>query len=417
MSGGAIRTFPKDRNAEAAELAEIFGGALDSLATRSLDDEQKLGVRFPYVTKPDGSWDTMLASHSAGYDGDSWSHGNWFCGFWIGLLLIAYLRTGNGRLLEIARERMRLLAGRAHDPNTHDIGFIFLSSAMPAHHITGEESFADMALAAARQLRARLVRTDSGSYISSWGPHSDIRGRQSSAIDTMANLPLLYWAAEHTGDDSFLVAGELHAQMTEKAFVRSDFSTYHAVEYELPTGARRRGYTFQGYGDESFWSRGQGWAILGFVETARATGELAYLATAHRLTDRFLAALGDATAAPWDFDDPAGSKATLDTSASAIVANALLDIADLEPDAVLAKRRRAQALRILGDLCREHLARDPSHRGLLLHGCYSKPQDIGADAAVLFGDYYFAEALLKVLSPGAFRPVPERLAPRGVPGQ
>ena len=71
-----------------------------------------------------------------------------------------------------------------------------------------------------------------------------------------------------------------------------------------------------------------------------------------------------------------------------------------------------QRVKILRDLCSHHLARDPSHRGLLLHGCYSKPQDIGADAAVLFGDYYFAEALLKVVAPGAFRPVPQRLSRR-----
>lgn len=399
---------------EGVKLESLFGQALDILAAKSLEDEGTLGVSFPYVTNPDGSWDTMLASHSAGYDGGSWSHGNWFSGFWIGLLLIGYIRTKDARLLDTARERFRLVTERSTDPNTHDIGFIFLSSPIPAYHLTGEVDFAETALRAAQQLRARLVRTDSGAYISSWGPHDDVRGRQSSAIDTMANIPLLYWAAEYAGDDSFLVAGELHARMTEKAFVRSDLSTYHAVEYDLQTGVRRRGYTFQGYGDESFWSRGLGWAILGFADTARATAQLRYLQMAHRLADRFCDALGAATSAPWDFDDPAGPRATLDTSASAIVANALLDVAAIEPDAALAQRRYDQAVKILSDLCTELLARDPAHRGLLLHGCYSKPQDIGTDAAVLFGDYYFAEALLKVVSPGAFRPRPQRLTARGL---
>ena len=387
-----------------------FTEALDLLARKTLEDETRLGAAFPYVTRPDGSWDTMFASRSAGYDGDAWSHGNWFCGFWVGLLLISHLHSGNGLALDIARERMRMVAPRSTDPNTHDIGFIFLSSAMPFHHVTGDAAYRDVGLTAARQLRARLVRTERGGYVSSWGPHDDIRGRRSSAIDTMANLPLLYWAAEQTRDDSFIVAGELHARSTERAFIRPDLSTYHAVEYELPSGERSRGYTFQGYGDESFWSRGQGWAILGFAETARATGSTRYLELAHRLADRFLDALGDATAAPWDFDDPAGREATLDTSASAIVANALLQVADLEPDRSLAERRRAQAVKILEDLCREHLSREGAERGLLRHGCYSKPHDIGPDAAVLFGDYYFAEALLMALKPGAFRATPRRLA-------
>lgn len=392
------------------EVKAAFTQALDLLARKTLEDEKALGVRFPYVTLPDGSWDTMPASRSAGYDGENWSHGNWFCGFWVGLLLISHLHTGKPEPLELALERMRMVAPRASDPNTHDIGFIFLSSALPAFHITGEETHARTGLEAARQLRARLVRTDMGAYVSSWGPHDDIRGRRSSAIDTMANLPLLYWAASHTRDDSFLVAGELHARATERAFVRPDLSTYHAVEYDLPSGERSRGYTFQGYGDESFWSRGQGWAILGFAETARATGQYAYLDLAHRLADRFIEALGGASSAPWDFDDPAGPAATLDTAASAIVANALLQMAELEPDGELAARRHAQAVRILVDLCREHLSRDDAERGFLRHGCYSKPHDIGPDAAVLFGDYYFAEALLMVLKPGALRAAPQKLS-------
>lgn len=387
-----------------------FSEALDLLSCKMLADEPTVGVRFPYVTKPDGSWDTMPASVSAGYTEDAWSHGNWFCGFWIGLHLVAHLHGGKDEHLTIATERMRLVAPRSHDPNTHDIGFIFLSSALPLFHVTGDDFHRSTGLEAARQLRARLVRTDLGGYVSSWGPHDDERGRRSSAIDTMANLPLLYWAGEQTRDDSFLVAAELHALSTERTFVRDDLSTYHAVEYDLPAGTRRRGYTFQGIGDDSFWSRGQGWAILGYAETARATGNPRYLELAHKLADRFLEALGGRSSAPWDFDDPAGDDATLDTAASAIVANALLQVADLEPDAMLSGRRRDQAIAILSDLCREHLSRDASERGLLRHGCYSKPHDIGPDAAVLFGDYYFAEALLMVLRPGALRATATKLA-------
>ena len=66
-----------------------YGEALDLLARKLLEDERTLGVEFPYVTAPDGSWRTMPASRSAGYAGDAWSHGNWFCGFWIGLHLAA----------------------------------------------------------------------------------------------------------------------------------------------------------------------------------------------------------------------------------------------------------------------------------------------------------------------------------------
>src|SRR5207244_4169101 len=117
------------------------------------------------------------------------------------------------------------------------------------YHITGRIDHAEIAAQAADQLRKRLIMTPKGSYISAWGPLSDDRGRRSSAIDTMANLPLLYWAAQYRDDASFVLAGEAHARMTRDSFVRPDLSTYHAVEYDLATGERARGFTFQGSAD------------------------------------------------------------------------------------------------------------------------------------------------------------------------
>jgi unsaturated chondroitin disaccharide hydrolase len=387
-----------------------FGAALDLLSRKLLEDERELGVWFPYVTGPDGRWKTMSAGRSAGYENAGWTHGNWFCGFWVGLHLAAYLHCGDPLFLETARQRMQLVAQRKDDPNTHDIGFIFLSSAMAGHAITGEAWFADLAVAAAERLRARLVATQTGAYLAAWGPLSDARGRASSAIDTMANIPLLYWAAGHTGDGSFRAAAEAHARKTEAAFVRADGSTYHAVEYDPASGARMRGYTFQGFSDESLWSRGQAWAVLGFAATAAANLNRRDLDLACRLADVFLARLGSRPVPPWDFDDPAGERATLDSSAGAILADALLAVSDLHPDPREGHRRYSEALRILQNLCTHCLARG-AERGLLMHGCYSKPHGEGTDSAVLFGDFYFARALCRVLMPGRFAPVPPALSP------
>lgn len=388
----------------------LFTEALDVLAEKLSVDEARIGVEFPYVTGPDGAWRTMPASLSAGYDGADWSHGNWFCGFWVGLLLSAYLHSKDDRFLGWARERMRLIAPRAADPNTHDIGFIFYASALPGFHITGDEGYAALAVRAADRLRARLITTPKGAYISSWGPLSDMRGRRSSAIDTMANIPLLYWAAAHADDGSFRLAGEAHARMTAEAFIRPDDSTYHAVEYDLASGERTRGYTFQGYADESCWSRGQGWAIYGAVATAAATGKHEYIALAERLVQHYLDRLDSSLVPFWDFDDPAIPEAERDSSAAAIVASALIDLDAIHPDATAGARWGEQGAAMLESLCRDYLARDPGHRGLLMHGVYSKPQNDGADGAVLFGDFYFVEALTSLLMPGAFRPLPTRLA-------
>jgi unsaturated chondroitin disaccharide hydrolase len=387
----------------------LFLDALDLCARKLLEDEPTLGVSFPYVTVPSGAWATMPASVSAGYQGGSWSHGNWFCGFWVGLLLIAYLRTGDERYLQLADQRLLLLAPRAADANTHDIGFIFYPSAIAAHHITGDKCYGDLALRAAGQLRRRLIMTPKGSYISSWGPLDDERGRRFSAIDTMANLPLLYWAGAYDGDASFVLAGEAHAIMTRNAFIRPDHSTYHGVEFDVATGERRRGFTFQGSADESCWPRGQAWAIYGYVRTAEATGKREYLELAEILADYFLRRTGPDLVPFWDFDDPAIPTAPRDSSASAIVASALLDLAALHPDEQRSAKWRGQAVDILTVLCRRYLATEPSHRGLLREGCYSKPHNEGVASAVMFGDFFFAEALCGAVMPGRLRAAPRQL--------
>ena len=378
-------------------------------ASKLLADERKLGLCFPYVTLPSGEWDTLPASLSAGYRGADWSHGNWFCGFWIGLLVAAYLHTRDERYLDLARSRMLLVAPRAGDGNTHDIGFIFFPSALALFDVTGEGQYADLAAQAADRLRRRLIMTPRGSYLSAWGPLDDVRGRRSSAIDTMANLPLLYWAAKYRDDASFTLAGEAHAVMTREALVRSDNSTYHAVEYDISTGARARGFTFQGYADSSCWSRGQAWAIYGYTRTAEATGKRTYLDLAERLADYFLERTGPSLVPPWDFDDPAVPDTLIDTSAAAIVASAFADMAALHPDREKGAAWHRRARDLLTVLCERHLARDDAHRGLLRHGCYSKPHNQGVDSAVMFGDYFFMEALCALAMPGALRATPERL--------
>lgn len=386
---------------------KVFTEVLDLMARKVAEDERTLGVEFPHVTAPDGSWIKLPASLSAGYTGAAWSHGNWLCGFWVGLLLACHLHTGETRYMTWARERMRLVAQRAEDPNTHDIGFIFDSSAIPAYTITNDEWYAGIAMTAADKLRARIMTTHGGAYLASWGPLDDPRGRCSSAIDTMANLSLLYWATNFSGDRSYRLAASAHADMTAGAFIRADHSTYHAVEYDVVSGARKRGYTFQGAGDESAWSRGQGWAIYGFVNSARETGQRRYLDLAEQLANYYLARLAGRQVPPWDFDATGADADIKDTAAAAVVSSALLELGRLHPDAGIAEQWTARGLSMLEALCCDEVAQEPSHRGLLKNSCYSKPHNEGVRSATMFGDFFFTEALCRVMLPGRFRPLSE----------
>jgi unsaturated chondroitin disaccharide hydrolase len=387
-----------------AQQQRLFSDTLARIAQKVADDERSIGIEFPQLTAPDGSWVTLPASLSAGYTGSAWSHGNWFCGFWVGLLFASYLRTEDKKYLGWARERMRLVAQRAEDGNTHDIGFIFDSSAIPAYHVTGDKWYAEIAMKAADKLRARIVNTRAGSYLASWGPLDDARARCSSAIDTMANLSLLYWASRYSGDGSYSLAAQAHAQMTAKGFIRADKSTYHAVEYDTVTGERVRGYTFQGFADESAWSRGQGWAIYGYVTSARETGKMEYLQLAEQLAEYYLKRLGSRTIPPYDFDATGEDAKILDTAAAAVVASALIEMGRIHPDAAAGKKWGTRGVEMLEGLCREAFASEDTHRGALKHSCYSRPHKQGVDSATMFGDFFFVEALCRVALPGGFRP-------------
>ena len=346
----------------------------------------------------------MPASLSAGYTGEAWSHGNWLCGFWVGVLLASYLHTNDQKYLTWARERMRLVAQRAEDPNTHDIGFIFDSSAIPGYTMTGDRWYADFALAAADKLRARIITTRRGAYLASWGPLDDPRGRCSSAIDTMANLSLLYWAANYSNDQSYRLAATAHADMTANAFIRADNSTYHAVEYDLVSGERKRGYTFQGAGDKSAWSRGQCWAIYGYINSARETGQRKYLDLAERLAHYYVKRLEGRQVPPWDFDATGADAGIKDTAAAAVASSALMELGRLHPDPAAAAAWTERGLATLEALCRDEFANEASHRGLLKNSCYSKPHNDGVRSATMFGDFFFVEALCRVMMPGKFRP-------------
>jgi hypothetical protein len=172
----------------------------------------------PVCDGPFGAWRTMPASRTETYTGAG-SFSNWFCGFWVGMLLAAFLRSGRRRFLEAAEARLRLTVPHSDDRNTHDIGFNLCTSLPSAYFITGDPWFREVGLHGAKQLRSRLVTTRSNAYIPSWPPTHE-QGGSTAQIDTIPVLSLLHWAALESKDDGFNTVGEAHAKTTREHFVR-----------------------------------------------------------------------------------------------------------------------------------------------------------------------------------------------------
>ena len=158
--------------------------------------------------------------------------------------------------------------------------------------------------------------------------------------------------------------------------------------------------TVQGAADGSTWARGQAWGLYGFTAMHRETGLARYLQQAERMA-RFVM---DHPRLPadripyWDFDAPGIPAAPRDASAAAIMASALLELATFTADAAFAARARALALEQLSALASPayFAARGENGGFLLRHSVGALPHGAEIDVPLVYADYYFLEALLRL---------------------
>jgi len=211
--------------------------------------------------------------------------------------------------------------------------------------------------------------------------------------DTMVNLELLLWASQNGGRAEWRTMAVNHALRTLQDAVRPDGSSFHYVDYSRTTGTIRSRGTFQGYSATSTWARGQAWLIYGYTMVYRYTGDVRMLEAARKVTDWYLARLPADMVPNWDFDAPSQQK---DSSAAAIVASALLELSGLETDAARKTRYRDAALRTLDSLASPaYSAEGTNSPGLLLHGVGHLPAGREINTTLIYGDYYFLEAVLR----------------------
>jgi unsaturated chondroitin disaccharide hydrolase len=325
--------------------------------------------------------------------------GGWVGGHWVGLLWLAALHTGDPQLKAAARAWAARLIPRQNDTTTHDLGFLFELSFILGAALTGDSALKTPALQAARTLALRF--NSKGQFIQAWGPlngSAEQRGR--AIIDTMMNLNLLFWASKESGESRFANIAQKHARTALKRHVRADWSTSHVTDFNPDTGAFLKQATDQGMSATSCWSRGQAWAVYGSAICYRETGDAFYLDAARHLADYCLLHLPEDRVPYWDYDSPLIPNDVRDSAAAAILASGLLRLAHLEPDSKQAKRWRSEALAMLESLWRGYSSRDTQELSILLHATTSKPAGY-MDHGLIYGDYYFVEALTMLTKPDA----------------
>ena len=318
---------------------------------------------------------------------------DWCSGFWPGVLWYAYEYSGDDAIKQAAEQFTDPLKIIAYTPALdHDIGFQLYCSYGNGYRLTGNPAYKKVLLAAADTL-ATLYNPNVGT-IHSWPskpqyPHNTI-------IDNMMNLELLFWAAKNGGSKKLYDIAESHAEVTMNNLVRPDYTTYHLGSFDDKSGEFIRGVAHQGYADDSMWARGQTWGIYGFSFAYRETGREDFLKTAIGLANKYLERLPEDGIPFWDFDDPRIPNAPKDASAAAVAACGLLDLSGQVKDEKLKEKYFNAAKKFITALSSDDYLSNANNQALLLHSTGHHPKGTEIDVPIIYADYYYMEALLRL---------------------
>lgn len=353
---------------------------------------EKSRTKIPYITI-NGTHDNRIEENPSGVisDGINW----WTNGFWGGMMWHMYYQTGNDKYKKVANVSEEALdeCFRQYYGLHHDVGFMWLPTSVTNYKLTGNLESRKRALHAANLLAGRFNLA--GGFIRAWND-SEFSGKDTrglAIVDCMMNLPLLYWATEETGDPRFKQIAMKHADTAMMAFIRSDGSVNHIVEFDPFHGGVVNAYGGQGYEEGSSWTRGQSWALYGFIISYMHTQKEEYLYAAMRVAHYFMANIMENGIIPIDFRQPK-APAYEDSTAAAIAACGLIEIAKVvgqyEKDIYM-----GAALKLLKTLDASRTDWTMNSDCILIN-CSAAYHQEDRHISIIYGDYYFMEAVFKL---------------------
>ena len=337
-------------------------------------------------------------------DGGRWRHQkpawtHWCDGFLPGMMWIFHEETRDPKWLELAATYSLALEPRKDDREVHDLGFIFYHGTYRRwYEWTVQSGAPDQAL---KDVVIHAGRTLALRFHERAGCLRSFHGADSNFIDIMMNVGVIFYAALETNDPSLLALAQRHCLTTRRTLVRGDGSTSHEGIFDLETGEFLRQTTQQGYRGDSCWSRGLAWSLYGFGTCYSLTRNPIYLETAQLNAEYWLSHVPENGIAPWDFDAPDSgplSRAQVDTSASAIAAVGLFNLATISASEARRKAYRDCAMKTVDSLVTDYLGESvDGWEGILRGGVYHIHKNLGVDESVMWGEFFFVEALQRAL--------------------
>lgn len=325
------------------------------------------------------------------------TYDDWCSGFWSGCLWYLYEGTRNPLFKQQAErfDKQLLPLSEQKVAYDHDLGFQIFCSYGNGYRLTKNSAYKKVILKTAKVL-ATLYNPKVKTLLS-W-PREVVKfGAHNTIIDNMINLELLFWAAKNGGNKKLYSIAENHALTTMKNHFRDDYTSYHVVLYDTLTGKKIKGITHQGYADNTMWARGQSWAIYGFTMCYKETKNPKFLDFAQKVADVYLANLPDESLIPyWDFNTPEIPNTTRDASAACVTASALLDLSKMVKDVKKASNYYQKAKKMLASLSSPTYQSGQANDAFLLHSTGNRPINGEVDASIIYADYYYLEALLRL---------------------
>jgi unsaturated chondroitin disaccharide hydrolase len=327
----------------------------------------------------------------------AWTH--WCDGFLPGMMWIFYEETNDPKWRHKAEEYSRALEPRKDDREVHDLGFIFYHGTYRRwYEATVREGAAEQTL---KEVVIHAGRVLSLRFNEAAGCLRSFHGPDSNFIDIMMNVGIIFYAALASEDKALLGLAHRHCRTTRRTLVRGDGSTSHEGIFDLATGEFLRQTTQQGYRGDSCWSRGLAWSLYGFGTCYHLTKDPDYLDVAQMNADYWLAHVPASGVAPWDFDAPESgplARTQVDTSAAAIAAVGLFNLAKLATGAARRDAYLACALQTMDSLTANYLGTgNDGWEGILRGGVYHIHKQLGVNESVMWGEFFFVEALQRTL--------------------
>ena len=368
---------------------QLFKDAYEQSINKVVGNSTTIGAAFPHVA-PAGVYNREAPFF-------------WTGGFWGGLLWLAYRETNLPQLRELACEIEALQDAPLNEfiHLHHDVGFMWLPTAVTHYRAEGDQLSRVRGLKAASILAGRFNLA--GRFIRAWNSDVRINSQGVAIIDCLMNLPLLYWASRDLDDPRFRQIAMAHADTVLQSFVRPDGTVPHIVRFDPETGEKIANDGGQGKSPDSVWARGQAWAIYGLALSARETGEQRYLDAAKKLAYWFIEHLPESLVPYWDFSTDDCDKHVKDSSAACIAAGGMLEIAQQMTDSTERDYYHSMSLSLLEGLIHNCACFDDSTQGIIKDGTVSYPVNRHVNVPIIYGDFFFVETLAKLLNkPGIF---------------